>query len=118
MKKVFKVKATPFPGYIYVVIGTVREIEAELKRRKIIDYNEIFTPGTDAACVSVETKTGTAIAVLLTPDVDDETIWHECLHAAWYTLDVYGVKLSVGNHESLAYTQGYLFKEIKKRMVK
>jgi hypothetical protein len=116
--KVFKVKATPFPGHIYVIIGTIVQIEGELKRRKINDYNQIFTPGTDAACVSVETKNGTAIAVLLTPDVNDETIWHECLHAGWYTLDVYGVKLTVGNHEALAYTQGYLYKEIKRRMVK
>ena len=116
--KVIKIKATPFPGHVYVVVGTISEIEGELKRRKINDYNQIFTPGTDAACVSVETKNGMAIAILLTPDVDDETIWHECLHAAWYTLDVYGVKLNIDNHESLAYTQTYLYKEVKKRMMK
>jgi len=114
--KVIKIKATPFPGHVYVLVGTIAQIIEELKRRKIKDYNQVFTPGTDAACVSVETKTGLAIAVLITPEVNDETIWHECLHAAWYTLDVYGVKLSVDNHEALAYLQGHLYTEIKKRM--
>jgi hypothetical protein len=114
--KVHRVKVKPFPGTVYVLIGTIDDITEELKRREIRDYNKIFTPGTDAAAVSVETPTGNAIAVLITPDVDDLTIWHECLHAAWYVLDIFGVHITVDNHEALAYMQGHIFEEIKKRM--
>jgi len=114
--KVHRIKVKPFPGTVYVLIGTVDDINEELKRRQIRDYNKIFTPGTDAAAVSVETHNGNAIAVLLTPDIDDLTIIHECLHAAWYVLDLFGVDISVNNHEVLAYMQGHLYEEIKKRM--
>lgn len=47
----------------------------------------------------------------LPKNAGEHAIWHEMLHAAWYVLDIAGVKVDVGNHEALTYLQSYLVGE-------
>lgn len=41
-----------------------------------------------------------------------ETVAHEAVHVAWFTLDLAGVQVTVDNHEQLAYLVGYYVEEI------
>lgn len=114
--KIFKVKVPPFPGFITIISGSLDELMYELEKRNFTTPNNVITVGDHAVTLKTETAKGTAVAILLLPEIDDLTLWHECLHAAWYALDVFGVKIDVDNHEVLAYQQGYLFEQIKKRL--
>lgn len=45
-------------------------------------------------------------------DCPFKTVAHEALHLAWYILDSYGVRVSINNHEALAYLQEHLVAQI------
>jgi len=116
--KIFKVKTPPFPGFVTIIFGSFNELTTELERRGFNETDEMLGPGDYAMTLKIDTAKGTAIAILLLSDVPDLSIWHECLHASWYILSAFGVQIDVSNHEILAYTQGYLYEEIKKRLLR
>ena len=115
--KLFKVKVPPFPGFITIVSGSFDELTKELERRGFDNFDDrMLEPGDYAMTLKIDTAKGTAVAILLLSDAPDLSIWHECLHAAWYILSAFGVQIDVSNHEILAYSQGYLYEQIKKRL--
>ena len=56
------------------------------------------------------------VCIYLEKNPKDEYIIHESLHAAWFILDSINANITPDNHEILAYTQGYIFSEIKKKI--
>jgi len=113
--KLFKIK-TLF-GWVNIWTGDFQEIATDIqKRHPKIDISEILHPGTLGACFRLETEQGDGICMILISEPDNQIIYHECLHAAWYALDNAGVQIDVNNHEVLTYLQGYLVENIKKRL--
>jgi hypothetical protein len=56
--------------------------------------------------------------LLIDSNAVDVIIYHESLHIAYWILGDSHVKISVENHESLAYLQGYIAEEIIKLLNK
>jgi len=61
----------------------------------------------DGKCLEIHHDNGARIQAIWTRDRRgrklQRTLAHECIHAAYHTLDARGVKLCVDNHEALNY---------------
>lgn len=116
MKK-FKIPTTPFPGWVNVWCGDLQLVAEDIaSTHEAIDPFDIIGSSTVATTIKIDTDQGEGVIMVVKPDCDDTTLFHECLHAAWYVLALFGVGINVDNHEALAYMQGYLFGEIKERI--
>lgn len=54
--------------------------------------------------------------VINNPDKMQNTITHECIHAAWRVLDLVGIEVDSDNHEALAYVAGWLADKIENKL--
>ena len=115
--KNFKVEMIPFDGAVHVWIGNLQEIAEDIEEKNPdLDMCAILQPGTLATTIKTQSIKGEGVVIVLGSDVPDNILWHECLHASWYVLELFGVNVNVDNHEILAYMQGYLASAIKKRL--
>lgn len=65
---------------------------------------------------SIPVQDGRYIEVMALPKKHDEyVLWHESLHMAWVILDGVGAQMGADNHEPLAYLQGWVASEVKRR---
>jgi len=113
--QVFKIKTIPFPGFITIIAGHYSEAVKNLSDRGF-DSAEIIEPGDHAVTIVNKTDKGRSIAIVFLTGATDSIIWHECLHASWFVIDTFEIKIDVENHEILAYMQGYLYEQLKKRL--
>lgn len=69
----------------------------------------------DGKCVEICLDDGTRVQCIWTRDESGpklhSTLSHECIHAAYHTLDARGVKLDADNHEALTYLVELLIKK-------
>lgn len=116
--KYFKINIHPFTGVIHIWHGNFEDIVENVQKKvKNIKTEDLFEVGDIASTITMfNPDEGTTLCVFLGPEVEDKHIFHECLHAAWYALDNYGVTVNIDNHEALAYMQTYLFEQITKKL--
>lgn len=58
------------------------------------------------------------VGMVVSPDVSETTLMHECLHTAWNIIEHKGVIIDWHNHEILCYLQGFLYAKIKVKLMK
>lgn len=56
--------------------------------------------------------------LLITDDIGENELIHECLHTSWHVLDHVGVRVNPVDHEILAYLQGYIYGKVKNKLLK
>lgn len=111
-----KIKVDMF-GQEVLLFDSRKDIDKWLKKNPIESQEDFET--------SLDTCTGLSGAVLTEDDAhwvvylaekDLRTLTHECVHMAYFLLDVAGVEHDVTNHEVFAYLQDYLFGECAKAL--
>jgi hypothetical protein len=63
-----------------------------------------------------QSKRGTDVVLIRLPEkYDEETVWHESIHAAAYLLDAVGATFGADSMDTVIYPTEYIVKIIKKR---
>lgn len=112
LKRIARLKV-PLYGVEVIVCPTKEDAEKEMWPG-VLDNN---------CCAQVTTgvhdKTGVECVAIIFRSLDDyctETLTHECVHAAWRTLQLVGVKSDVDNQEPLAYLTGWISRQVNNFM--
>jgi hypothetical protein len=120
--KHFKINLSILNTYIDVFYGKTIEKTFKLAEKKLGIINDDDLIGVKAYCShhkkinpSKETSED-IVCIYIAKNVKDEYIYHESLHAAWFILDSACINITADNHEILAYTQGHIAREIKKKI--
>lgn len=104
----------PLYGVEIIVCPTKQDAEKEMWTGVLSDnFMAQVTTG-------VDDKSGVECVAIIFRSLDDyctETLAHECVHAAWRTLELVGVKSDVDNQEPLAYLTGWIAREVNDFMV-
>lgn len=67
----------------------------------------LYEEGVCGEVMQIENDGGAVGLIISLVDHDMNTVSHECVHAAWRTLQTHGVWVEEDNHEALAYLVGY-----------
>lgn len=94
-----------FPSIVVVVFRDRKMFKKALRGLKI-NYNVGLEPG----CV---VSKDSFVGIFLKKNVKQGIIAHECIHAAWHILDSVDIKVTVNNHEVLAYLTEFLVNKIQ-----
>lgn len=112
LKRIARLRV-PLYGVEIIVCPTKQDAEKEM------------WPGVldDNCCAQVTTgvcdKSGIECVAIIFRSLDDyctEALTHECVHAAWRTLQLVGVKSDVDNQEPLAYLTGWISQRVNNFM--
>jgi len=110
-----KIVVPPYNYFIYLVLG--EEDFKKVSKKKGIP--EIPLEGTLGLVLPLEDINGVGFSMMyLREDADEETVWHECLHAVHFMFDAFNLPMGVDNTEAQAYTQGWIAKEVYKHIAK
>lgn len=113
LKRIARLRV-PLYGVEIIVCPTKQDAEKEMWVGVLSDnFMAQVTTG-------VDDKSGIECVVIIFRSLDDyntETLAHECVHAAWRTLELVGVKSDVDNQEPLAYLAGWIAREVNNFMV-
>lgn len=98
---------------IYIGETTAEAIQAVEKDYEITEREYQYTLGR-MLVIDNKKKNTEHIVIMLGKDVENATVAHECLHAAYYIIDAIGQTIDEENHEVLAYLMSYLIREVDK----
>lgn len=107
---------------VTVIVGD-KEVAIEWMRKRLrpsaFESSENNIRGSNGYALQAHTGNG-AHNMIWVPDIDKnyDTLVHESLHIAFYMLDYVGIHADPRSQEALAYLQGYLLDQIKKRYAK
>ena len=87
--------------------------EAEREYDGLEIRNRVSDGCTAYTCVITHEEHGEFVLMLLPAGASFIDICHESLHAAWFFLEVAGVKVTPKNHEVLAYLHGYIADSVR-----
>lgn len=113
LKRIARLRV-PLYGVEIIVCPTKQDAEKEMWVGVLSDnFMAQVTTG-------VDDKSGIECVAIIFRSLDDyntETLAHECVHAAWRTLELVGVKCGVDNQEPLAYLTGWIARQVNNFMV-
>lgn len=113
LKRIARLRV-PLYGVEIIVCPTEQDAEKEMWTGVLSDNSMA------QVTTGVDDKSGiecVAIIFRSLEDYDTETLAHECVHAAWRTLELVGVKSDVDNQEPLAYLTGWIARQVNNFMV-
>ena len=114
-----KIKVKIYRSEIELYIGKAKDNVRKLVNRHGKKCNSFLRPFSSAycfACYFETKKRGTNFVLSINKNSCSEDIYHEALHISYYILDYVCVKHKVGNHEALAYLQGYIATKVKRHL--
>lgn len=113
LKRIARLRV-PLYGVEIIVCPTKQDAEKEMWVGVLSDnFMAQVTTG-------VDDKSGVEFVAIIFRSLDDyntENLTHECVHAAWRTLELVGVKSDVDNQEPLAYLTGWIATKVNNFMV-
>lgn len=113
LKRIARLRV-PLYGVEIIVCPTKQDAEKEMWTGVLSDnFMAQVTTG-------VDDKSGIECVAIIFRSLEDyssETLAHECVHAAWRTLELVGVKSDVDNQEPLAYLTGWIARQVNNFMV-
>ena len=90
----------------------------ECKKRNI-DISASNPGKTGGRFSTFEFEDGMVLFYMFLPrKYDEEVLWHECLHGTQRILEYYGIDSGPGNTDVVAHMQGYLTREVKRKLYK
>ena len=104
----------PYQHTMYLCLG-----ESELKALETkFGFNSGIGLGNSlGAVVHMGDESGNSFNVMyLGMDLDDSTVYHECLHLTHFMLDRVGVPINMENTELLCYTQEHVVRLVMKEI--
>ena len=110
-----KIKIPPYNYFLFLALGD-EEFNSTCKKKGI---PPIPLEGILGLVLPLEDINGVSFLLMyLEEGADEETIWHECLHAVHFMFDSMSLPMGVDNTEAQAYTQGWIAKEVYKQIRK
>ena len=109
-----KIKVPPYNYLVCLAFGE-EELRAILKKKKIDTV--VDTDSNLGFVMPLEDVNGVELCLLYLRDpADYVTLVHETMHVIHFMLNAIGIPLDIGNTEVMAYHQGWLIKEITKKV--
>lgn len=106
------------PPYSYSVYFAFKREELDhILNKKGLEL-EISIEACHGLCLPLEDHRGVSFCLIYIEDYDEETLYHEVLHAVHFMMSERGVPTDVSTTEVQAYHQGWLADQIKKEIKK
>lgn len=87
--------------------------ESKEKLYKSLEMEYTYYPAAGSVAPLYDEGTGQYSTVMEIHEHTEQTLVHECVHAAWYILDNAGVEVTADNQEPLAYLTDWLYSQCR-----
>ena len=110
--KHIKFRVSPYPPEIHVC-----SLDFPIQTKLHVDPANLPVDKSFLAdSMPAQSKRGTDVVLIRLPEkYDEETLWHECIHAAAYLLDAVGASFGADSMDTVIYPTEYIVRTIKLR---